>query len=367
MLRSLSAVMHVSPGFDPSHVLTAHVPLADHRYPTDAQAGRFCNALLDRLSQIGGVESASISTGLPMMDSLNVSSFRVEGAEVLNNGHPPETDIKMVSEDYFRTAGVPLVRGRGFTRQDAAEANARVIVINQRLADMLSRYGDPVGRTLIFGQGKDAPHRTIVGIVAGAHEMGLEEEIRPEVFVPGRQIGSIAVMLRAKGDPLALSGALTAAVWSIDKDQTVSDIKTLAEHFHSTTAQRRFDTLLFGGFAGLALLLAALGLYGVLSYSVMLRRRELGVRMALGARAGDVARLVVGNGLGLTLTGVAIGAVGAFALTRLMENIVFGVSTSDPLTFAAVAAVLALVGLAACYTPARRAAAIDPVNSLRAD
>jgi putative ABC transport system permease protein len=174
-------------------------------------------------------------------------------------------------------------------------------------------------------------------------------------------------MLRTRGDPLAMSNALTAAVWSIDKDQTVTDIKTLAAHFRLTIAQRRFDTLLFGGFAGLALLLAALGLYGVLSYSVMLRRRELGVRMALGARATDVARLVVGSGLGLTLTGVAIGAAGAFALTRLMESIVFGVSTSDPLTFAAVAAVLAGVGLAACYIPARRAAAIDPVDSLRAD
>jgi putative ABC transport system permease protein len=197
--------------------------------------------------------------------------------------------------------------------------------------------------------------------------MGLEEAIRPEVFVPSREIGSIAVMLRTKGDPLALTNALTAAVWSIDKDQTVTDIQTLANHFHSTTAQRRLDTLLFGGFAGLALLLAALGLYGVLSYSVMLRRREIGVRMALGARAADVARLVVGNGLALTLAGVAIGAAGAFALTRLMESIVFGVSTSDPVTFAAVAAVLVLVGLAACYLPARRAAAIDPVGSLRAD
>jgi ABC-type antimicrobial peptide transport system permease subunit len=174
-------------------------------------------------------------------------------------------------------------------------------------------------------------------------------------------------MLRVKGDPLAFSNPLTAAVWSIDKDQTVSDIKTLAQHFHATTEQRRFDTLLFGGLAGLALVLAAVGLYGVLSYTVILRTREIGVRMALGARANDVLRLVLGDGLVLTLAGLAIGGAGALALTQFMRDIVFGVSPSDPLTFVGVAGVLVVVAMLACYVPARRAASVDPVRSLRAD
>jgi putative ABC transport system permease protein len=363
MLRSLAAVLHVSPGFDPSHVLTAHVRLPEYRYAKPERVVNFNNQLLERLAQTGGVESASISTGLPMADSLSVRSFRVDGDP---NAEPVETDVKLVSEDYFRTAGTPLLRGRGFTREEAMQ-DARVVLVNQAFARLHLPRTDAIGRTLLFGSNSGEQRWSVVGITPDSHEMGLEEAVRPEVFMPSRSFLSMAVMLRTKGEPLALSNALTAAVWAIDKDQTVSDMKTLAAHFHTTTEQRRFDTLLFGGLAGLALVLAAVGLYGVLSYTVMLRTREIGVRMALGAQAGDVLRLVLANGLGLTVGGVAIGAAGALALTRLMRGIVFGVSPSDPLTFAGVAVMLVAVALLACYVPARRAAAVDPMHSLRAD
>jgi putative ABC transport system permease protein len=365
MLRSMAAVLHVSPGFDPSHVLTAHIRLPLYRYPQPEQRRTFNNELLDRLSKIGGVESASISTGLPMFDSLSVRSFRLEGEP--KDKPARETDIKDVSEDYFRTAGTPVLRGRGFTRSEAMDVRSGVAIVNETFARMNFPQGDAIGHAIEFGSNEKPDRKLIVAAVPDSHEMGLEEAARPEVFLPTRDIGAMAVMLRTKGDPLAFSNALTAAVWAIDKDQTASDIKTLAAHFHLTTEQRRFDTLLFGGLAGLALLLAAVGLYGVLSYTVMLRTREIGLRVALGAQSGDVLRLIVKNGLALTLTGVAIGGAGALALTRFMEGLVFGVNPSDPLTFAAVALALTAVSLVACYVPARRAAAVDPVESLRAE
>jgi putative ABC transport system permease protein len=361
MIRSLGAVMGVAPGFDPDHVLAAHIRLPESRYNgKPGQVKAFCNQLLDRLGALGPVEAASISTGLPMADSLSVRTFHVEGQSA---EAPLETDVKEVSENYFRAAGSPILRGRGFTRQEA-ETEAKVVIANEAFVRRIFANADPLGRAIIFG---DNQRWTIVGVVPDSHELGLEEPARPEIFAPTRELSAITVMARTKGDPKALTAALTAVVESIDKDQPVQDVKTLAEHLHETTEQRRFDTVLFGGMAALALVLAAVGLYGVLSYTVVLRRREIGVRMALGAQAGDVLRMVLRNGLALTLAGVAIGGAGALALTRLMRDLVFGISPSDPATFAFVAVALVLVALAACYVPARRAAAVDPMESLRAD
>jgi ABC-type antimicrobial peptide transport system permease subunit len=197
--------------------------------------------------------------------------------------------------------------------------------------------------------------------------MGLDESPRPEMFLPRHKIREMALLVRTRGDPMAIEGAVRAAVSAIDKDQPVVDVKPLAEHLHGTTQQRRFDSLLFAGFAGLALLLAAVGLYGVLSYSVLLRTREIGVRMALGARGGDVVRLILRHGLLMVLLGTLMGGLGALELTQLMQSLVFGMSASDPLTFAAVVAVLLLVGAAACAIPARRASRMDPMRALRVE
>jgi putative ABC transport system permease protein len=365
MLRSLAAVLGVAPGFDPSHVLTAQFRLPDHRYADGKRQRAFCDQLLDRAARLPGVESASISTGLPMLDSLSIRTFRPDAG----SRDPVETDVKLVSEDYFQTAGAPILRGRGFARKEAEAADAKVVMVNEAFARKFFPGVDSIGRRLLFGdpQGADADARQIIGVVADSHELGLETAARPEVFIPTRQIQEIRLMLRTKGEPLALSNPLTAMVQSIDPDQGVTRVKTLAAHYRSTMDQRRLDTLLFGGLAGLALLLAAVGLYGVLSYTVTLRTREIGVRVALGAQAGDVLRLVLRNGLALTLLGVAIGGAGALALTRLMRGLVFGVSPSDPLTFAAVPAVLIGVAMAACYAPARRASAVDPIESLRSE
>jgi len=372
MMRSLSNVLGVNPGFRAENVLTMHIKLADDRYPDDEKLRAFCDQLLDRLSKLGGVESAAISNGLPLLDSLQVTPFKVAGQPDPPRGQAPETDVKLVSENYFATLRTPLLRGRGFTRQEAevlppgnstAAGKPTVIAITDSLARQIFPHADALGRTLLFGQ----QPATIVGIVPDTHEMGLDAPLRTEVFFPSHAIQSIALMLRTKGEPMVLAHAVEAEVRAIDGDQPVTDVKSLEEHLHGATGQRRFDTLLFAGFAGLALVLAAVGLYGVLSYSVTLRTREIGVRMALGARTGDVLGLVFRNGLGLTLLGAVIGGAAAMALTRLMQSLVFGVSASDPFTFLIAVVLLVLVAAAACYIPARRASRLDPVVALRTE
>ncbi len=223
-----------------------------------------------------------------------------------------------------------------------------------------------MGRGIVLGRNQGKP-ATVVGIVPDTHEMGLDESARPEMFIPAHNIRDMAFMVRTKGDPRTLESAVRAAVAEIDKDQAVVDVKPLSEHLHGSTQQRRFDSLLFAGFAGLALLLAAVGLYGVLSYSVMLRTREIGVRMALGARSGDVVRMILRHGLTMVLLGALVGGFGALQLTQFMQSLVFGMSASDPFTFAAVAFVLLLVAAVACYIPARRASRMDPMRALRVE
>jgi len=368
MLRSLGNVLGVNPGFDAAHVLSMHVRLPEERYPKDEQIEAFTRRLLERTSQIAGVESVAVASGLPIMDNLSVTTYRVEGEPAPTDpSQTPETDTKAVSEDYFRTVGTPILRGRAFTRQDAASTSPKVVILTASLARQVAPHGDALGRGIILGGSSQAKAAKVVGIVPDTHEMGLDETARPEMFIPAYKIQEMALMVRTKGDPKTLEGAVRAAVADIDKDQAVVDVKPLAEHLHGTTQQRRFDSLLFTGFAGLALLLAAVGLYGVLSYSVMLRTREIGVRMALGARGGDVVRMVLRHGLLMVLIGAVVGGIGALQLTQFMQSLVFGMNASDPLTFVAVAAVLLLVGAVACYVPARRASRMDPMRALRTE
>jgi putative ABC transport system permease protein len=367
MLRSLGNVLGVKPGFDAAHVLSMHIRLPFTRYSNDQQLRAFTNSLLDRTSQLPGVESAAVASGLPLMDNLSVTTYQVEGQPPADLAQTPETDVKQVSEDYFRTIGTPILKGRGFTRQEAEPEGSPAGILTVSLARQIAPHGDALGRRLLIGGGSQQVAVTIVAIVPDTHEMGLDESPRPELFIPAHNIQDMALLVRTKGNPMAIESAVRAAVSAIDKDQAVVDVKPLAEHLHGTTQQRRFDSLLFASFAALALLLAAVGLYGVLSYSVMLRTREIGVRMALGARGGDVVRLILRHGLLMVLLGTLVGGLGALQLTQLMQSLVFGMSASDPLTFASVAGVLLLVAAVACYVPARRASRMDPMRALRTE
>jgi len=363
MAQSLRNVLGVNPGFSAAHVLSFHVKLPDDRYSKGEQFGAFAEQMMSRLRSLGGVESVAVASGLPLMDNLSVQTYAVDGEPAPDQ--PPETDVKRVSEDYFRTIGTPILRGRGFTLQEASQPPGGVVIVTESLARQIGR-GDALGRVLVLGAG-GKNNCTVIGIVPDTHEMGLDTPSRPEIFLPSHRIQEMAVLVRTKGDPMALSKSIGGTVQAVDKDQPVIDVKPLEDHLHGTTQQRRFDTGLFVGFAGLALLLAAVGLYGVLSYSVMLRTREIGVRMALGARGGDVVRLILRNGLLLTVVGTLLGGAGAMALTRLMQTLVFGVSASDAPTFGAVAGVLLVVAALASYIPARRASRMDPVRALRVE
>jgi putative ABC transport system permease protein len=363
MIRSFAAILSVDLGFQTGRVLTMHVRLPESKYSKREQVKLFCDQLLEKVSNVPGVQASGIATGLPMLDSISISGIEVEG-QPEGPVKTQVTDVKHVSEGYFDAIRQRIVRGRGFTRREAEKADPTVVVVNEALAKQMWHGQDPLGSVVRL----NAKQRlTVIGIAADTHQMGMDTPARPEADIPNRTIEAMALVVRTSGDPMGLSTAISERVWSIDKDQPVADIAALDERTAEGNAQRRFDAFLFAAFAGLALLLAAVGLYGVLSYGVAQRTREMGIRMALGAGRGDVARLVVGDGFLLVAIGLGIGLAGAFALTRLMSSLVFGITTMDPLSYVGAVLVLAPIALLASYIPARRAARIDPMVSLRVE
>jgi len=272
-----------------------------------------------------------------------------------------------VTPTYFRSMGIPLLSGRTITPQDVADG-PQVALVNEAVVRRYFPNEDPLGKRFKFGDPEDqAPWITIVGVVKDVRRQGLDTAARIASYLPHRQrpARSLEVVIRAAGEPLALAGAARDTIRSLDRDLPITNLRTMSDVLSETSAQRRFNMLLLGLFAGVALLLAAVGIYGVMAYAVTQRTHEIGVRMALGARPRDVLSLVLKQGLGLALAGVALGLGGAFALTRLMASLLYEVSATDPLTFAAVALLLVGVASLASYLPARRATKVDPMIALR--
>ena len=347
MIRSLRALMNVDPGFRPDHLLTAQTSHVN------------VDQLLERVGRLPGVISASVSSGMPM-ESVSETSYNIEGAPKSDQWRV--SNRTLVTEGFFQTMGIPLLRGRNFTRAETEAKEPVVAIVSEAFARENWPGQDALGKVLLV------PNKAvIIGIVGGTHQMGQDQALKPELYLPSRAYTEINLAVRTSGDPAALGPAIEKAVWSIDPEQPIPNVRTMDRVMHEWPGERRFYVLVLGGFAGLALLLAAIGIYGVLAYVVTLRTREVGIRMALGAQARDVLMLVVGQGLRLTLFGVGLGLIGAFALTRLLESLVFGVSTSDPVTFVMVAAILAVAALLASYLPARRASHIDPIEALRTE
>jgi putative ABC transport system permease protein len=364
MIRSMTRLLSISPGFRTDHLLTMHVNLTSPKYEDRKRVKAFCDDLLDRVAHMPGVQSAAIGAGFPMLDSISATSLRVEGEPETKSGGAL-ADRTPVSDGYFETFGMPILRGRSFTRQDTEQTG--VAVINETLAKRIAPRGDVLGKVLLLGGGPSPGRRTVVGVKADTHQMGLDTETRPELFVPSRSLNSIALVVRTADDPLRLSNAVSKQVWAIDPNQPVADVYSMEQRMAEGLGQRRFNMLLFGIFAALALLLASVGIYGVLAYAVTQRTREIGIRIALGASARNVASLVLRQGLLLALAGVVIGGAAAYGLTRWMESLIFGVSPTDPVTFSAVSALLVAIALVASYVPARRAVRVDPMHSLRVE
>ena len=367
MIKSFIRLQQVDPGFNPVGVLTLQVSPPQIRYNDDQKRVAFHRELLDRVRNLPGVQSASTSSDTPPQNVSDVDVFEVAGQPVPPEQNRPLAERIILSNDYFRVMGIRLLSGRDFERSDNSEA-PRVAIINQMMADRYFPGGEAVGGRVQFGGfGPEAPWITIIGVVGDVKNNGLGAKQSPTIYEPFEQGPAIPIslFLRSSSNPESLIAGARDVIQSIDKELPISNIKTGEQLLYEAVGQPRFHTTLIGMFAGLALLLAAVGIYGVISYSVAQRTHEIGVRLAVGARPRDVLVMVIKQGMMLTLAGTAIGVVAAYGLTRLLESLLFQVSATDPLTFGGVAFLLVSVAFLACWIPARRATKVDPMIALR--
>ena len=369
MMKSLYRLMAVDPGFRPDRVLKMGMDLRTQQYSKDPAVLNFWQQLLDRVRVLPGVESAAVGTVVPLTDSHSRSDVTLEGMAQPTPGNYPHPDVHIISPGYVETLGIPLLRGRTFTDEDNEKAPLAGM-INSMVARRFFPNENPVGKRFMFGHPSATnPPKwfTSVGVVGDTRLYGLANPARLEVYVPLRQdpTSGMALVVKSGADPAALTSAIREAVQSIDKDEPIRAIVTMKELVSDSVATRRMTLLLLGLFSSLALILGAIGIYGVISYSVAQRTHEIGIRLALGAPRRDVFRLVVGQGLKLAGIGISIGVVGAFGLARLMSSLLYGISATDFETFAGVSVLLAVVALLACYVPARRAMRVDPTVALR--
>jgi putative ABC transport system permease protein len=369
MMKSLYLLLSVDCGFRAERVLKMEMSLRTAQYTKDGAVMNFWEQTLDRVRALPGVESAATATAVPLTDNHWRTDITVEGMPLPKPGSFPHPDMHIISPGYEKTLGVRLLRGRGFTDADQ-ETAPRVAIVNDLVAQRLFPGTDPVGKRFTFGRlgtGRAPKWVTIVGVVADSKMYGLANPSRLEVYVPYRQLArnSMTLLVKAAQEPAALVSAIRAVVASIDKEQPIFGVATMQEVVDASVSTRRITLILLGLFSGLALVLAAIGIYGVISYSVAQRTREIGIRMALGAQPRDVLRLVLSQGGKIAISGIAIGGAASLGLTRLMANLLYSVSSVDPATFAAVTFVLALVAMVACYIPARRTLRVDPLIALR--
>jgi putative ABC transport system permease protein len=368
LVRSFGRILSVAPGFEQRNLLTMSVPAIGAGYRQDKQVVDFYLNLLDRVKALPGVEAAGIVSNLPFSGSYDTSSFHIEAKPLENPAEAPSAQRYGITPDYLRAMSIPLLRGRQFNEQDDANAPL-VALINETAAKRNWPNEDPIGKRIRLGSVEKDPLRTIVGIVGDVSHHGLDDRPQMQAYVPHAQwIDSyMTLVVRTSIDPASLAAAVRSEIRAMDGSAPVYDVTTMRQKVSSSLAQRRFTLALLSVFAAIALLMAAIGIYGVISYAVVQRTHEIGIRVALGAQTVDVMKLIVGQGMILAAAGVLIGLVGALGLTRLMEGLLFGVSATDPLTFAAISLLLVLVAMLACYIPARRAAKVDPMVALRCE
>jgi len=366
LFRSFLALLKTNPGFNPDGVLTMNVNLPVAKYKDDPQRAAFYFDLVERVKTLPGVQSAAVVNYIPLGGANSSDTFLIEGSPEPPPGKENDGRYRVCTPDYFPTMGINLLKGRNFNDQDRAGSKP-VVIVNETLARRHWPNGDALGKRIRFyGPLDKAPWMEIVGVVQDVkHELNLP--VRPEYYLPHAQDSWNAMVLvaRTSGDPAAMAASIRQQVLAIDKDQPVFDVRTMNQVRAISVTLQTFGFAMMGIFAVVALVLAAIGIYGVMAFTVTQRTQEIGIRMALGARALDVLKLVVRNGMSLAITGVIVGLAGAFGITRLMGSLLFGVSPTDITTFGLVTVGLLLVALLACYLPARRATKVDPLVALR--
>jgi predicted permease len=368
MIRSLENLLRLDPGFRADHVLAMRTPIQTQKYDTRAKRSAFYDQILDKVETVPGVLAAGYTTWIPLTNPGGATGITIEGRPEPAPGQLPIPNARVISRGYTSALRMKLIAGRLFDEHDGADTQL-VALINESMARKLWPSENPLGRRFKRGTYKeDVPWITIVGIVGDVHQAGLELAARAEMYFPYQQQEFFPpdyLAVRTSGDPLRLAESVRQQVWSVDNEQTVTGVMPLEDLVGETLAPRRMQTSLLGGFAGLALLLASLGIYAVLSFAVTQRTQEIGVRVALGAHPRDVLRMILSRGLTLFAIGAAIGLASAAALSQTLARLLYGVTATDPLSFMSVIALLAGVTLFACYIPARRATRVDPLVALR--
>jgi putative ABC transport system permease protein len=366
LMRTFLALLKTDPGLNPEKVLTMNLSLPSAKYKDESQRVGFYQELVRRVEALPGIEAAAVINKLPLGGSNSSNPFLIEGIPEPPPGQEFTGRNRACTPNYFRTMGIPVLKGRAFTDQDKAGGHP-VIIVNETLARKFWPNADPLGKRMrIAGPLNAYPWREVVGVVRDVkHELNVPTS--EDYYLPYAQDvwSSMVLVARTQVEPLALAADIRQQVWALDKDQPVFNVRTMEDVRSQSVSLYSFSSMSLGGFAGIALLLAAIGIYGVMSYVVTQRTQEIGIRMALGARAADVSKLIVRNGMSLALIGVIAGLAGAYAVTRLFASLLFGVSSTDLVTFASVTLGLLLVALLACYIPARRATKVDPLVALR--
>jgi putative ABC transport system permease protein len=366
LIKSFQRLRDVNPGFDPANLLTLELSLPASGYAESQRVSDFYEQVLGRIESLPGVQAVGAVSVLPLSGSDSSSFVTIEGHAPLPPGEALRAGYRVISPKYFSAMGIPLKRGRLFTPADNRDAE-RVVVINEAMAQRFFQPGeDPVGRRIRTG-GVDNPWLSVMGIVADVKHNGLDRDARPEIYAPYLQSPrrSMTLVVRSMSDPLTLVGSVREQVLSVDRDQPIGNVRVMEQLLAESVAPRRFSMLLLSVFAAVAMLLAAVGIYGVMNYSVARRTHEIGIRMALGARSADVLRLIVGQGMTLAAVGLGIGLLAGAIVTRLMSSLLFEVSAIDPSIFLASSVLLAVAALLASYLPARKATRVDPMIAMR--
>jgi putative ABC transport system permease protein len=366
LIKSFNRLQQAGLGLESENLLTMRVSLPPAKYGDTQKQSDFFKQTLDRIRRLPGVEAAGAVSTLPLTANYSATDFLIEGRPVPQPGEEIISGSAIASADYFRALGIRIIEGREFTAADDASAPA-VAIVSESFARSFMTGEDPIGKRIAFGSEDDPVWLSVVGVVADVKHFGLDTPARPTVYTPHLQQGGaqLTLAIRSASDTAGLAAAARREVLAVDKDQPIADVKSMEQLLSESVAGRRFSMLLLSLFAAVALVLAGVGIYGVMSYSVTQRTREIGIRMALGASGSEVLKMIAGQGMAVVFIGIVIGIVSSLALSRWMESLLFGVSATDPLTFIAIPIILSAVALAACAVPALRATKVDPMVALR--